>query len=112
MIRRGLQRLCGKLQVPPLRCASVGMTNLVLCLSKQQLSGKTTTPNLVIPTGANPDFLSRCTRQIHVCAYPLRKAHALNQHHQTPQEIRGSVVEGPAVLFVATQTRQAVPLRI
>jgi hypothetical protein len=26
--------------------------------------------NLVIPTGAYPDFLLRCPKQIHVCAFP------------------------------------------
>jgi hypothetical protein len=26
--------------------------------------------NLVIPTGAYPDFLSRCSTQSHLCAFP------------------------------------------
>jgi hypothetical protein len=46
---------------------------------------------------ATPDFLPRCTRHIHLCAFPLRKAHELHQRHQTPQEIRGSGVERFAV---------------
>ena len=54
--------------------------------------------NLFLPrTGANPDFLSRWTRQSRVCAFPQRKAHELHQRHQPPQEIRGSAVERSAV---------------
>jgi hypothetical protein len=30
-------------------------------------------PFLVIPTGANPDFLPRCARQGRVCAFLSRK---------------------------------------
>ncbi len=52
----------------------------------------------VIPTGAYPDFLPRCTRRRNVCAFPQRKAHEVRRSRQPPQEIRGSVVEGPAVL--------------
>jgi hypothetical protein len=32
-----------------------------------------------------------------VCAFPQRKAHEVRQSHEVQQEIRGSVVEGPAV---------------
>jgi hypothetical protein len=39
-------------------------------IPKQLLSPQKRNTNFVIPTGADPDFLSRCTRQIHVCAFP------------------------------------------
>src|ERR1700761_7227655 len=56
-----------------------------------------TTHKLVISTGANPDFLPRCTRQCHACTFPQRKVHELYQRHQPLQEIRGSAVERSAV---------------
>jgi hypothetical protein len=52
---------------------------------------------IVIPTGAYPDFLLRAASDNHVCGSPQRELYALPQRHRSPQEIRGSVVEGPAV---------------
>ena len=49
------------------------------------------------PDRSEPDFLPRCTGENRVCAFPRRKAHEAHRSHQVPQEIRGSVVEGPAV---------------
>jgi hypothetical protein len=37
-------------------------------------------------------------RNDHVCDFPQREAHELYQRHHYQQEIRGSEVEGPAVL--------------
>jgi hypothetical protein len=52
--------------------------------------------NFVIPTGADPDFLHRSTRQGDVCGF-LRKPHEVRQRHNPGQEIRGCAGEGPAV---------------
>jgi hypothetical protein len=52
---------------------------------------------LVIPTGAYPDFLLRAVSDVHVCGSSQREPHADHQGHKTPQEIRGSAVEGSAV---------------
>ena len=52
---------------------------------------------IVIPTGADPDFLHRGTTSSHVCGFPYRKPHEACQRHQAQQEIRGRAVEGPAV---------------
>jgi hypothetical protein len=55
-------------------------------------------PNrIVIPTGAYPDFLPRSTGQAACAPFCKGKAHEVHQRHKLPQEIRGSVVEGPAV---------------
>jgi hypothetical protein len=53
---------------------------------------------LFIRTGAGPDFLLRTASYRHVCGSPYREPHAIDQRHHPRQEIRGSVVEGPAVL--------------
>jgi len=59
-------------------------------------------PNrIVIPTEAYPDFLPRGASNDYGCGSPQREAHELHQRHYTEQEIRGSVVEGPAVAFLA-----------
>jgi hypothetical protein len=65
---------------------------------------------IVIPTGTYPDFLPRCTGQDRVCAFPQRKAHEVRQRHQASQEIRGSAVEGPAVLSSTSQGSMKAPL--
>jgi hypothetical protein len=53
----------------------------------------------VIPTGAYPDFLPCWARQSPRVRPSVRKAHEVYQRYQVQQEIRGSVVEGPAVLL-------------
>jgi hypothetical protein len=53
---------------------------------------------IVIPTEAYPDFLLRCTGQSSGAPFCKGKAHEVHRRHQAPQEIRGSEVEGPAVL--------------
>jgi hypothetical protein len=52
---------------------------------------------LVIPTGANPDFLLRAASDEYVCGSPQREPHGVHQRHGSQQEIRGSAVEGSAV---------------
>jgi len=52
---------------------------------------------LVIPTEADPDFLLRAASSDHVCGSPQREPYDLHQRHYSPQEIRGSEVEGSAV---------------
>ena len=89
-----------KPQVPPLRCAPVGMTILLRHRLLVPLTGaKANSHNkIVIPTGAYPDFLPRSTHQQPRIRISAEKAHEL-RHPQSQQKIRGSVVEGPAVSF-------------
>ena len=47
---------------------------------------------------AYPDFLLRRANEIHVCGFLQRKPQELRQRHQPQQEIRGSEVEGSAVV--------------
>jgi hypothetical protein len=58
-----------------------------------------------------PDFLHRDTRDDHVCGSPQREEHAAHQRHGSRQEIRGSVVEGPAVpgSLNPSQTTSSLP---
>src|ERR1700761_7387906 len=46
---------------------------------------------------ADPDFLLRAASDGHVCGSPQREPHGVYQRHDSPQEIRGSEVEGSAV---------------
>jgi hypothetical protein len=61
-------------------------------------------PPLVIPTGAYPDFLLRAASDVYVCGSPQREPYADPQRHGSPQEIRGSAVEGPAVSVLLDPT--------
>jgi hypothetical protein len=88
----------GKLQVPPLRCAPVGMTRLGviapldLCCHLK---------NLTLTLSSRPERTRiscyAALRRDHGCGFPQRKAHALDQRDRIRQENRGSGVEGPAV---------------
>jgi hypothetical protein len=96
----GVKRACEygrEPQVPPLRFAPVGMTILSRGSNSDCRSSCGHT-RIVIPTGAYPDFLLRNASNGHVCGSPQREPHGVHQRHGSRQEIRGSVVEGPAVL--------------
>ena len=81
----------GKPQVPPLRCAPVGMTNLCGCEHPSTQTDLSSRPERTrISCHATPDT-SACA------VFRKRKPHAPYQRHQDQQEIRGSGVEGPAV---------------
>ena len=97
-----------KPQVPPLRFAPVGMASSVL---PARVSGYAFCPRnrIVIPTGAYPDFLLRAASDVHLCGSPYREPHADPQRHGSPQEIRGSAVEGPAVSFPGTHMPYRLP---
>ena len=61
-----------KSQVPPLRYAPVGMTILLKgkWLATFGVVERRRSKRIVIPTGAYPDFLPRCTGDDRVCAFP------------------------------------------
>jgi hypothetical protein len=64
--------------------------------SATTVDGGTALP-FVISTEAYPDFLLRAAGNDHVCGFPLRKPHDVDQRHGSRQEIRGSAVERSAV---------------
>ena len=65
---------------------------------------------LVIPTGADPDFLLRAASDDNVCGSLQGEPHADHQSHGSRQEIRGSVVEGPAVSSSSDDLNPANPI--
>jgi hypothetical protein len=98
---RLLKRVPGKETAgPSTTLPPVGMT---ISLWRKSFSVKSEPRNkIVIPTGAYPDFLLRAASDEHVCGSPQREPHADHQRHTSREEIRGSVVEGPAVSFPGT----------
>ncbi len=72
-------------QVPPLRCAPVGMTNLF----RYHQPGTQTN----LSSRPDPDFLPRIAGHSRVCCFRYGKQHEVRQRHQAQQEIRGSAAE-------------------
>jgi hypothetical protein len=99
---RGLARL-RRSNCRSLLCASLRDDNLLREPNILRLSSCGHN-RIVIPTGADPDFLLRTASKDHMCGSPRREPHAVDQRRCSRQEIRGSAVEGPAVSFPTTLT--------
>jgi hypothetical protein len=90
-VLRGTSLPKEKQQVPPLRYAPVGMTPLT--------EGRNDSTQTELSSRPERTRIS-CHAALDkaACApFCKGKAHEVHQRHQVPQEIRGSVVEGPAV---------------